>query len=288
MLDKRQMVLPEFSEVIFKGKRTKYCLLIPNFNEKKHFSSQIEKMRKQGIFNIIDVIVCDAGSTDGSADPEILREAGFTALLVRHGAGRYSTDIRMGFGWAWQQGYAGVIIVDCNDKDDTSAIPRFIAKLDEGYDYVQGSRFIPGGYHENTPASRYWAIKLIMVPLMSLGAHHYLTDSSNGFRAYSMRFLTDERVNPFRNIFVRHELAYYLPNIACRLKFRVIEIPVTRVYPSSGEVPTHATMEDNWKTIVVMLRLLGNGYRPKGKKCKHSCKRRKSLLTKIYNRNSDV
>lgn len=262
MMETVQMVLPEFSETIFHPKRTKYCLLIPNYNEKKTFSSQIVKMQKQGIFDLIDVVVCDAGSTDGSADPEVLRKAGFTALLVRHGAGRYSTDIRMGFGWAWRQGYDGVITVDCNDKDDTSAMPDFIAKLEEGYDYVQGSRFIPGGHHENTPAARYWAIKLMMVPLMSLGARRYLTDSSNGFRAFSMRFLTDERVNPFREVFFRHELVYYLPSIACRLKFRVIEIPVTRNYPPSGEVPTHATVKDNWETVKVMLRLLGNGYRP--------------------------
>ena len=262
MLEKGNMVLPEFNETVFRSKRTKYCLLIPNFNEKKNLDSQITKMRNHGVFDLVDTVICDAGSTDGSADPEALQKAGFRALLVRHGNGRYSTDIRMGFGWAWQQGYDGVITVDCNDKDDTSAMPDFIAKLDEGYDYIQGSRFISGGHHENTPAVRFWAIKIIMVPLMSLGARRHLTDSSNGFRAFSMRFLTDERVNPFREVFFRHELVYYLPNIACRLKFRVIEIPVTRNYSASGEVQTHATMKDNWETIKVMFRLLGNGYRP--------------------------
>lgn len=262
MLSYAQMILPEFSETVFRSKRTKYCLLIPNFNEKKNLTSQIGKMQKQRIFDLIDVVLCDAGSTDGSADPEMLGASGFAALLVRHGPGRYSTDIRMGFGWAYLQGYEGVITVDCNDKDDTSAMPDFIAKLDAGYDYIQGSRFVPGGHHENTPPVRYWAIKLMMVPLMSLGAHRYLTDSSNGFRAYSMKFLTDERVNPFREVFFRHELVYYLPSVACRLKFKVIEIPVTRNYPPTGEVPTHATTGDNWKTVKVMLRLIFGGYQP--------------------------
>ncbi len=262
MMTRKDMVLPEFTETRFFPKKTKYCLLIPNFNEQDHLLSQIEKMKTQGIFDIVDTVLCDAGSTDGSADPEMLRDAGFCALLVRHGKGRYSTDIRMGMGWAFEQGYKGVITVDCNDKDDTSAVPRFIEKLDEGYDYIQGSRFIRGGYHENTPFVRLAAIKLIMVPLMSLGAHRFLTDSSNGFRAYSMRFLTDERVNPFREEFYLHEIVYYLPSIACRLKFRVIEIPVTRVYPATGEVPSHATMSDNWKTIKVMLGLVGHKYWP--------------------------
>lgn len=263
MIDKDKMVLPEYSQTIFREKSTKYCLLLPNFNEKKCLSSQVVKMRDLKIFDLIDTVLCDAGSTDGSADPDFLREAGFSALLVRHGTGRYSTDLRMGLGWAYEQGYAGIITVDCNDKDDTSAMPDFISKLDEGYDYVQGSRFMAGGHHENTPLIRLLAIKLLMVPLMSLGARRYLTDSSNGFRAYSMRFLTDEKVNPFRDIFVYHELVYYLPSVACRLNFRVTEIPVTRNYPKSDEVPTHATAVDAWRTIMVMLRLLGNGYQPK-------------------------
>ena len=263
MLKKEQMVLPEFSESVFRPKRTKYCLLIPNFNEKKNLASQTVKMQGLGIFDLIDTVICDAGSTDGSADPETLRAAGFSALLVRHGPGRYSTYMRMGMGWAWQQGYEGVITVDCNDKDDTSAMPDFIAKLDEGYDYVQGSRFIRGGHHENTPLIRCLAIKLMMVPLMSLGARRHLTDSSNGFRAFSMRFLTDERVNPFREVFSGREIVYYLPNMACRLGFRVVEIPVTRSYPPrGGKTPTRVTKGEKWQTVLTMLRLLGNGYRP--------------------------
>ena len=84
------MVLPEFNETVFRSKRTKYCLLIPNFNEKKNLDSQITKMRNHGVFDLVDTVICDAGSTDGSADPEALQKAGFRALLVRHGNGRYS------------------------------------------------------------------------------------------------------------------------------------------------------------------------------------------------------
>lgn len=35
------------------------------------------------------------------------------------------------------------------------------------YDFIQGSRFIGGGYHENTPISRVLAIKLFANPLLS-------------------------------------------------------------------------------------------------------------------------
>ena len=257
------IILPEFTEIRFREKRNKYCLLMPNFNEGERLNLQTAKMQKLGIFDIVDSVICDAGSTDGSADPEKLRASGLAALLVRHGNGRYSTDIRMGMGWAYKNGYEGVITVDCNNKDDTSAMKDFIAKLDEGYDYVQGSRFIKGGHHENTPFVRLWAMRLIMMPLMTLGAHKCISDGSNGFKAYSMKFLTDERVNPFRDIFNKYELVYYLPSAACRMRFKTTEIPVTRIYPKNEKVPTKSGFKDNWATIIIMLRLLFGGYQPK-------------------------
>ena len=77
----------------------------------------------------MDVIICDAGSTDGSTDYEYLINANISTLLVRKGFGKYSTDIRMGYYWAMQNGYEGFITVDGNDKDDTNAVPLFIEKL---------------------------------------------------------------------------------------------------------------------------------------------------------------
>jgi len=260
------LAMPEYDAYIFREKRTKYCLLIPVFNEGERFKNQIEKMKANKSFDHIDVIVCDAGSKDGSNDQEMLKEAGFTALLVRRGVGRYSTDLRMGYGWALQQGYEGFITVDGNDKDDTSAIPLFIEKLNKGFDYIQGSRFIKGGRAIRTPFVRYWAIKLMMVPLMSIAARRHLTDSSNGFRAYSKRFLLDERVLVFRDSFNHHELIYYLPPRACVLGYNVTEVPVIREYPDTNEVPSHASARDNIATMVLLFKGLYGGLNPKKQK----------------------
>lgn len=259
----KNLEMPKYDAYTFKEKRKKHCLLIPVFNEGNHFQNQIKKMKANGAFDLVDVIVCDAGSKDGSTDQELLREAGFTALLVRRGSGRYSTDLRMGYDWALNLGYEGCITVDGNDKDDTGALPMFIEKLDGGYDYIQGSRYMEGGRAINTPFIRHWAIKLIMTPLMSISARKHLTDSSNGFRAYSKKFLLDERVLAFRDSFNLHELVYYLPPRACRLGYKVVEVPVTRAYPDSGEVPSHASMHDNITTLIVILKGLYGGLNPK-------------------------
>jgi glycosyltransferase involved in cell wall biosynthesis len=186
-----------------------------------------------------DVVVVDGGSTDGSMEPGHLRdELGVTALLIKHGAGRLSAQLRVGLAWSLARGYRGVVTIDGNGKDDYRAIPRFVSALEDGFDYVQGSRYLPGGIAEHTPWDRSLGVRLIHAPLISLGAGRRYTDTTNGFRAFSSRFLLDHRVRPFRSVFDTYNLHYYLAVRAARLDFRVREIPVTRRYPPKGRTPS--------------------------------------------------
>jgi dolichol-phosphate mannosyltransferase len=140
--------------------------------------------------------------------------------------------------YARDQGYEGIITIDGNGKDGVEALPHFIKELENGFDLVQGSRFMKGGFHKNTPWDRYIGIRFVMAPLLALGCGFWYTDPTNAFRAMSMRFLLDERVQPCRLIFVRFSLQHYLIYRAAKLRFRVKEIPVRRVYPDDGSIPT--------------------------------------------------
>lgn len=264
VLNMNNVQIPNFDEYILNNKKNKYCLLIPLFNEGKRFLNQLEKMKSNNVVNMIDIIICDAGSNDESTNPTMLQKSGITALLVRKGKGRQGTDLRMGFYWTMQQGYQGFITVDGNDKDDTSATPLFIEKLDKGYDYIQGSRYISGGRAINTPFIRHLALKLINEPIMSLCARRKLTDTTNGYKGYSLKFLSDKKVQPFREIFYGYELSYYLPVRAARMGFKVIEVPVTREYPSNGEVPTKiGGLKGNLYQLSILYHTIMNHYDPK-------------------------
>ena len=185
-------------------------------------------------------MIADGGSTDGSLALDVLRAAGCRALLVKTGPGRLSAQLRMAYAWALDQGYRGVITIDGNGKDGVEAIDAFVAALDAGYDYVQGSRYIAGGRAINTPLDRKIAGRLIHAPLLSLAGRRWYTDTTNGFRGYSARYLGDVRVAPFRNVFERYALLFYLTARAGQLGYRTTEIPVTRAYPE-GE--THADQD---------------------------------------------
>ena len=186
----------------------------------------------------IDIVVADGGSTDGSLELDSLDGFRLRALLVKRDSGRLSAQMRMAIAFALEEGYDGLVVIDGNGKDDVAAIPEFIELLAAGFDHVQGSRYIPGGKGINTPLSRMLGVRLLHAPLLSLAAGARYTDTTNGFRAYSRRLLTDPRVQPLRDIFVGYELHYYLAIRAARLGFRVTETPVTRRYPSAGPMPT--------------------------------------------------
>ena len=95
-----------------------------------------------------------------------------------------------------------------------------------------------GGRAINTPIDRKIAGRLIHAPVLSLSGRRWLTDTTNGFRAYSARYLQDPRVAPFRNVFERYSLLFYLTVRAGQLGYRVTEIPVTRAYPQNEKTPT--------------------------------------------------
>lgn len=228
--------VPRFDTQEFFPRRNRYCVCIFVINEGQKIVAQLERMLP--VSGEADLVIADGGSTDGSLEPELLQRRQVRTLLTKTGPGRLGAQMRMAFSYALEQGYDGVIAIDGNNKDDPSAIPEFARALDEGFDHIQGSRFIAGGRGINTPLSRLLGLKLIHAPLVSLASGFRYTDTTNGFRAYSRRLLEDARVAPFRNVFSGYELHYYLAIRAARLGFRVTEVPVTREYPAHGKTPT--------------------------------------------------
>ena len=221
----------------FDAKKNRYCICVFVINEGEKLLNQLKTM--SGICNgLVDVVVADGGSTDGSTDHDTLKRLGVNTLLVKTGEGKLGSQMRMAFDWALNRGYEGVVVVDGNGKDGMDAIPRFVDELKNGVDHVQGSRFIKGGHHENTPKSRLWGLKLLHVPMMRLASGFKYTDTTNGFRGYSAKLLSSDKLNIFRKCFAGYELHYYLAIEAARQGFQCSEIPVSRVYPAVGKVPT--------------------------------------------------
>ena len=230
--------VPHFKQVHFQDKKFEFCVVIPVLNESFRIQNQIKEMIDCGIDQIADIIISDGDSTDGSMDHRFLKSHNINSLLVKKEIGGLSSQLRIGYCFALKRGYKGIVTIDGNNKDSVKSIHDFIELLKNGYDFIQGSRFIEGGEEINTPFVRKYAIKYIHVPIINYLSNYHFTDTTNGFKAYSSNFLNSTKVKPFRRIFKEYDLLYYLTVMAPKLKFKVKEIPVVRSYPSKGPTPT--------------------------------------------------
>jgi len=256
-----EIQVPEFKTFELNNKNTKYCVCVFIINEGDKFITQLERMKPYQ--NTIDIIIADGGSTDGSTGLEKLKQYGVNTLLVKTGYGKLGSQMRMAFSWALSRGYEGVIVIDGNNKDSVEDLPKFIEILDNGYDHIQGSRFIEGGSHKNTPFSRLLGVKLLHAPLIRLASGFNYTDTTNGFRAYSKKLLADKNVSVFRNIFTGYELHYYIAIRAAKLGFKCIEIPVSRSYPKKGKTPTKISpLKGNLTVILKLFQVILGKYNP--------------------------
>ena len=241
-----------------------YCLLIPVINEGARILTELGRAQRAGIDKVCDIILCDGGSTDGSMKPETLELYGVNTLLTKTGPGKQGAQLRMGIHFALARGYRGVLTVDGNNKDSIEDVPRFIAKLQEGYDFVQGSRFVKGGHAVNTPKARWLAVRLIHAPVISLAARQWFTDTTNAYRAYSREYLTHPAVQPLRDVFTGYELLAYLSVRATQLGLKACEVPVTRAYPATGATPTKISgIKGNSELLKVLFATLAGKYDPK-------------------------
>jgi len=250
--------VPSYRLKEFFSKKTRYCFMPVIYNEGEKFLRQLERMAPRA--HLADIIVAARESTDGCTDPDFLRKCGVQSLLQTPSPGAASA-IRAGFWHALQQGYEGVVLVDGHNKDGIEAIGDYLAKLDEGYDFVQGSRFMKGGEEKNTPWLRKIGIRILMAPLLFYGGHFWYSDGTNGFRGYSRRYLEYPRVEPFRNCFTHLNLQYYLSYMAPKIGLKVVEIPVKRVYPDDGTIPTKCVgFEKNFEAFWEMVRTVNGRY----------------------------
>ncbi|CAG2128533.1 Undecaprenyl-phosphate 4-deoxy-4-formamido-L-arabinose transferase [Cupriavidus yeoncheonensis] len=255
--------VPAFEVPLWLRRQHRWCVVIPVINEGDRIKGLLTRMAALSIANTADIIIVDGGSDDGSLELTGLKKAGVCGLLVKKGAGKLSAQLRCAYAFALDQGYEGIITIDGNDKDDPEAIPRFIDALKDGVDFVQASRFLPGGKAENTPKLRDLAIRFIHAPMLSLASGFKWTDTTQGFRAYSRRVLLDPNIAPFRNVFMSYELLAYFSYRVPKLAYRCDEIPTIRRYPD-GEVPTKiSSFKGNLAILSTLIKVCVGIYNPR-------------------------
>jgi dolichol-phosphate mannosyltransferase len=217
---------------------TNFGILIPCLNEGERLVKTVKDLEDE-LGNDCDLIIIDGGSTDGSINKVVnLHSKILQSVLITNKGKGLSHDLYLGFKEVLHK-YEYVLTLDGNNKDEVKNLGRMFEFASKNkMDFVQGSRFRPGGISRNLPQDRYLGIKLFISPIVSLASRKKFTDPSNQCRVFSKRAIS-KLINFDINKFRRYDYFFFIPIMLSRSNFLTSEFPVTRGYPNDGTIPTH-------------------------------------------------
>jgi dolichol-phosphate mannosyltransferase len=194
-----------------------------------------------------DVVVMDDGSSDGA--PAIIDQ--FPFVHLRHETNRgVGAAFRTVFAYANAQGYDVFIPMAGNGKMHPADIPRLLKPiLEDGFDYVQGSRYMSGGLHEHLPVFRKVTIP-ILTRLIGVLIGFRGTDLTCGFRAYKLAIIRDPRLDITQSWLDRYEMEYYIHYYAVKFGYRITEAPVAMRYPASKKNYSKIRIFTGWWSML--------------------------------------
>ncbi len=227
-------------------------VIVPTYNERENIEPLIERLLELPID--LHVIVVDDNSPDGTgdiADRLAIKNPGRVDVVHREGKLGLGTAYIAGFYHAIAQQRDLVVTMDADFSHPPENIPVMIDKIQEGYDLVIGSRYVPGGKAVECTLPRKmlsWGANAFARLALGLSAH----DTTAGFRCYRREVL--ESVD-LENIFSNGysflvEMLYKVQ----RQGWKVGEVPI--VFHNRQQGVSKISRNEVMKAMVTVLRLL--------------------------------
>ena len=163
---------------------TKLSVVIPARDEEGCIASTVEHLHLELALHAVphEIVVVDDGSTD--ATWRILQEVGgrMPELAPTRNPGPHGIGRAISHGLDLATGDA-VAIMMADESDDCRDAVRYWRKLNEGWECVFGSRFVPGGGVIDYPWVKYRLNRLANLFIRLLFGIP-LNDTTNAFKAY--------------------------------------------------------------------------------------------------------
>ena len=162
--------------------RPRVSVVVPTLNEERNIAHFLARLPVQ---DVDEVVLVDGASTDRTVE---VAQSLYPDVVVVH-------QTRRGKGNALACGFEAasgeiVVMLDADGSTDPAEIPRFVAALVGGADFVKGSRFSSGGdSHDITRLRRLGNRGLLLIVNMMFRTK--FSDLCYGYNAFWRRVLPD-------------------------------------------------------------------------------------------------
>ena len=151
--------------------KSDFAVIVPAFNEAPVIPELISELREAFSHHHLEgeVILVDDGSTDNTAEIAEQVAEGWSALkIIRHQKNLGKTESMVTGANSTSKKY--LVIFDADLQHSPNEIPRFLEKLEEGWDIVTGRKL--GAYSKRTVSSIYNRLsrKIFSVPVSDLNS----------------------------------------------------------------------------------------------------------------------
>lgn len=226
------------------------AVVIPALNEERYIGKVVRHALARP--EVDAVFVVDDGSRDRTA--AAARRAGARVIVHPRNRG-VGAAIRSGYVAAARAGFRTAVTMGADDQDNAGEIPRLLARLESGFDFVQGSRWLRAGRVVNIPLFR--RVTTILYSLIfTVLVGRRITDGTNGFRAVRLACLKGLHLD--QRWLDTYELEPYLYWHMIRHGWRVGEAPVTKRYPKAAHGYHYTKMRafrDWWRILRPLILL---------------------------------
>ena len=215
-----------------RSRPSRVLVVIPTYNEIESLPIIIDGLAEAR--PEVDILVVDDSSPDGTGHLADRIAAGHPGVHTLHRTEKDGLGgaYLAGFAWGLARHYEVLVEMDADGSHRPSDLRRLLAAIDDGADFVIGSRWVRGGAVVNWPLRR---------RALSVGGNHYarlllgtpLRDLTGGFRAVragTLRAVDLSRIGSSGYCF-QVDLAWR----AIRSGAEVREVPITFVERAFGE-----------------------------------------------------
>src|SRR5258708_4799323 len=236
----------------------KIVIIIPTYNERSNIEKMIPllendifpKIKNHNLF----ILIVDDKSPDGTADAvnDFMKKWHNIELLSGEKNGLGAAYVR-GMKYAMDKMDADAVMeFDSDFQHNPHDIPRLIEALDNGADYVIGSRYIPGGsipkgWGINRKFLSVFGSLFIRIVWLNFAIH----DMTSGFKLTKTSFLN--RIDLDHLLSQNFSYKVQILHDLVKLKAKVKEVPI--VFSEREKGKSKINIQDQFESFYVVLRL---------------------------------